>query len=144
MGNRCVIFGGHFLQNASSKLCSKKLNIQFGSSSSHGYASLSPENFEMPTIKFEMKNYRNVKSVPFGSIYFQNSIRLNWRSNRRENFTQYALAGDLSIVVGRNSVKNMLRLVLAKYLFALMLSLWEMGASYSEAIFSKMPRQSCL
>ena len=23
-----------------------------------------------------------------------------------------------------------------------MLSLWEMGASYSEAIFSKMPRQS--
>ena len=48
----------------------KKLNIQFGSSSSHGYASLPRENFEMPTIKFEMKNYRNVKPMPFGSIYF--------------------------------------------------------------------------
>ena len=48
----------------------KKLNVQFGSSSSHGYASLFPHNFEMPTIKFEMKNYRNVKPTPFGSIYF--------------------------------------------------------------------------
>ena len=52
------------------KVVLKKLNIQFGSSSSHGYASLPPENFEMPTIKFEMKNYRNVKPMPFGSIYF--------------------------------------------------------------------------
>ena len=48
----------------------KKLNILFGSLSSHGYASLPPENFEMPTIKFEIKNYRNVKPMPFGSIYF--------------------------------------------------------------------------
>ena len=48
----------------------KKLNIQFGSSSSHGSASLPPENLEMPTIKFEMKNYRNVRPMPFGSIYF--------------------------------------------------------------------------
>ena len=50
--------------------CLKKFSIQFGSSSSHGYASLSPENFEMSTIKFEMKNYRSVKPMPFGSIYF--------------------------------------------------------------------------
>ena len=50
--------------------CLKKMNIQFGSSSSHGYASLPPENFEMPTIKFEMKNYRNVKPMPFESMYF--------------------------------------------------------------------------
>ena len=40
---------------------------------------------------------------------------LNWRSNRRENFTQYALAGDLSIGVGRNPVKNMVCIVLAKW-----------------------------
>ena len=48
----------------------KKLHIQFGSSFSHGYASLSRENFEMPTKKFEMKNYRNVKPMAFGSISF--------------------------------------------------------------------------
>ena len=52
----------------------KKLNIQLGSSTSHGYASLPPKNFEMPTIKFEMKNYRNVKPMLFGLIYFQNSM----------------------------------------------------------------------
>ena len=69
MGNGCVIFGVHFLQDASSKL-SLKISIQVDSSSSHGYASLSPENFEMPTIKFEMKNYRNGKPMPFGPIYF--------------------------------------------------------------------------
>ena len=40
---------------------------------------------------------------------------LNWRSYRRENFTHYALAGDLSNGVGRDPVKNLLRLVLAKY-----------------------------
>ena len=40
---------------------------------------------------------------------------LNWRSLRRENFTQYALAGDLSNGVGRDPVKNLVRLVLAKY-----------------------------
>ena len=34
---------------------------------------VAPENFEMPSIKFEVKNYRNVKPMPFGSIYFQNS-----------------------------------------------------------------------
>ena len=39
----------------------------------------------------------------------------NWRSYRRENFTQYALAGDLSNGVGRDPVKNLVRLVLAKY-----------------------------
>ena len=39
----------------------------------------------------------------------------NWRSLRRENFTQYALAGDLSNGVGRDPVKNLVRLVLAKY-----------------------------
>ena len=39
----------------------------------------------------------------------------NWRSLRRENFTQYALAGDLSNGVGRDLVKNLVRLVLAKY-----------------------------
>ena len=48
----------------------KKLNIQFGSSSSHGYASLPPENFEMPRIKFEMKNYRNVNPRPAGGGRF--------------------------------------------------------------------------
>ena len=48
----------------------KKLNVKFGSSFSHGYASLPPESFEMLTIKFEMKNYRNVKPMAFGSIYF--------------------------------------------------------------------------
>ena len=47
------------------KVVLKKLNIQFGSSSSHGYASLLPENFEMPAIKFEMKKYRNVKPTTF-------------------------------------------------------------------------------
>ena len=41
--------------------------------------------------------------------------RVNWRSYRRENFTQYALAGDLSNGVGRDPVKNLVRLVLAKY-----------------------------
>ena len=40
---------------------------------------------------------------------------LNWRSYRRKNFTQYALAGDLSNGVGRDPVKNLFRLVLAKY-----------------------------
>ena len=40
---------------------------------------------------------------------------LNWRSYRRENFTQYALAGDLSNGVGHDPVKNLVRLVLAKY-----------------------------
>ena len=39
----------------------------------------------------------------------------NWRSYRRKNFTQYALASDLSNGVGRDPVKYLLRLVLAKY-----------------------------
>ena len=69
MGNGRVIFGGHFFQMPRQS-CLKKLNIHLGSSSSHGYASLPRENFEMTTIKFEMKNYRNVKPMTFGSIYF--------------------------------------------------------------------------
>ena len=31
----------------------------------------------MPTIKFEMKNYRNVKPRPFGSINFKIRVLLN-------------------------------------------------------------------
>ena len=41
--------------------------------------------------------------------------KVNWRSYRRKNFTQYALASDLSNGVGRDPVKYLLRLVLAKY-----------------------------
>ena len=85
-----------------------------------------------------------LSQCPLDQFIFKIRYLLNWRSYRRENVTQYALAGDLSNGVGRDPVKNLLRLVLAKYFFALMLSLWEMGASYSEAIFSKMPRQSFL
>ena len=85
-----------------------------------------------------------LSQCPLDQFIFKIRYLLNWRSNRRENLTQHSLAGDLSNGVGRHPVKNLPRLVLAKYFFSLMLSLWEMGASYSEAIFSKMPRQSCL
>ena len=54
-------------------VCLKKLNVQFGSSSCHGYALLPPENFEIPTIKIQMKNYRNVKPMAIGTIYVLNS-----------------------------------------------------------------------
>ena len=50
--------------------CFKKLHVQFGSSSSHGHASLPQENFEIPTIKIQMKNYRNVKPMAIGTIFF--------------------------------------------------------------------------
>ena len=52
---------------------------------------------------------------PLDQFIFKIRYLLNWRSNRRENFTKYALAGDLSNGVGRDPVKNLLRLVLAKY-----------------------------
>ena len=55
------------------RFCFKKLNVQFGSSFSHGHASLPQENFEVPTIKIQRKNYRNVKPMAIGTIYFLNS-----------------------------------------------------------------------
>ena len=56
------------------KFPSKFLSMYFRSSSSHGYASLPPQNFEFPTIKIRIKNYRNVKPMAIGTIYFWNSI----------------------------------------------------------------------
>ena len=52
---------------------------------------------------------------PLDQFIFKNRYLLNKRSYRRENFTKYALAGDLSNGVGRDPVKNLVRLVLAKY-----------------------------
>ena len=97
-----------------------------------------------PQQNFKCKNIAMLSQCPLDQFTFKIRYLFNWRSYRRKNFTQYALASDLSNGVGRDPVKYLLCLVLAKYFFALMLSLWEMGASYSEAIFSKMPRQSCL
>ena len=51
----------------------KKLNVQFVSSSSYGHASLLPKNFEIPTIKIQIKNYRNVKPMALETIYYLNS-----------------------------------------------------------------------
>ena len=56
-----------------------------------------------------------LSQCPLDQFIFKIRYLLNWRSNRRENFTQYALASDLSNGVGRDPVKNLLRLVLAKY-----------------------------
>ena len=55
-----------------------------------------------------------LSQCPLDQFIFKIRYLLNWRSNCRENFTQYALAGDLSNGVGRDPVKNLLRLVLAK------------------------------
>ena len=65
-----VIFGGSFSPGCKVRFCLKFLHVQFGSSSSHGYASLPPENFEIPTIKIQMKNYRNVKPMAIGDNLF--------------------------------------------------------------------------
>ena len=56
-----------------------------------------------------------LSQCPLDQFIFKIRYLLNWRSNRRENFTQYALAGDLLNGIGRDPVKNLLRLVLAKY-----------------------------
>ena len=56
-----------------------------------------------------------LSQCPLDQIIFKIRYLLNWLSNRRENFTQYAFAGDLSNEVGCDPVKNLLRLVLAKY-----------------------------
>ena len=56
-----------------------------------------------------------LSQCPLDQFIFKIRYLLNWRSNRSENFTQYALAGDLSNGVGRKPVKNLFRLVLAKY-----------------------------
>ena len=68
-----VIFSLDFLEIGSLEFPSKFLSMYFRSLSSHGYASLPPENFEIPTIKIQMKNYRNVKPMAIGTIYFLNS-----------------------------------------------------------------------
>ena len=56
-----------------------------------------------------------LSQCPLDQFIFKIRYLLNWRSNRRENLTQYALAGDLSNEVGGDPVKNLVRLVLAKY-----------------------------
>ena len=56
-----------------------------------------------------------LSQCPLDQFIFKIRCLLNWRSNRSENFTQYAHAGDLSNGVGRDPVKNLLRLVIAKY-----------------------------
>ena len=56
-----------------------------------------------------------LSQCPLDQFIFKIRYLLNWRSNRSENFTQYAHAGDLSNGVGRDPVKNRLRLVIAKY-----------------------------
>ena len=56
-----------------------------------------------------------LSQCPLDQFMFKIRYLLNWRSYRRENLIQYALAGDLSNGVGRDPVKNLLRLVLAKY-----------------------------
>ena len=66
-------FQSRFSRNWLVKFPSKFLSMYFRSSSSHGYASLPPENFEFRTIKIQMKNYRNVKPMAIGTIYFWNS-----------------------------------------------------------------------
>ena len=64
------------------RFCLKKLNVQFVSSSSHGHASLLPENFEIPTIKIQMKNYRNVKPMALETIYF---FKFEYSNIRQQN-----------------------------------------------------------
>ena len=56
-----------------------------------------------------------LSQCPLDQFIFKIRCLLNWRLYHRENFTQYVLAGDLSNGVGRDPVKNLLRLVLAKY-----------------------------
>ena len=59
------------------KVVFKKLNILFGSLSSHGYASLLPENFEMPAIKFEIKNIAMLSQCPLDQFIFKIRVLLN-------------------------------------------------------------------
>ena len=56
-----------------------------------------------------------LSQCPLDQFIFKIRYLFNWRSYRRKYFTQYALASDLSNGVGRDHVKYLLRLVLAKY-----------------------------
>ena len=55
-----------------------------------------------------------LSQCPLDQFIFKIRYLLNWRSYRLENFTQYELAGDLSNGVGRDPVKNLVCIVLAK------------------------------
>ena len=56
-----------------------------------------------------------LRQCPLDQFIFKIRYLFNWHSYRRKNFTQYAPARDLSNGVGRDPVKYLLRLVLAKY-----------------------------
>ena len=55
----------NFLQNFWACISGRRLVM--------GFVSLPPQNFEIPTIKIQIKNYRNVKPMAIGTIYFLNS-----------------------------------------------------------------------
>ena len=69
-----------------------------------------PAALRAAVFSLSSKNLRGGVQTPPPS-----RARVNWRSNRSENFTQYAHAGDLSNGIGRDPVKYLLRLVIAKY-----------------------------
>ena len=56
-----------------------------------------------------------LSQCPLDQFAFKIRYLFEWRSYRRKNFTQYALVSDLSNGVGRDPVKYLFRLVLAKY-----------------------------
>ena len=56
-----------------------------------------------------------LSQFPLDQFIFRIRYLFNLRSYRCKNFTQYALASDLSNGVGPDPVKYLLRLVLAKY-----------------------------
>ena len=68
-----------------------------------------------PQQNLKCKNIAMLSQCPLDQFIFKIRYLFKWRSYRRKNFTQYALVSDLSNGVGRDPVKYLLRLVLAKY-----------------------------